>query len=239
MSISSGVRICKACQYSGTGKFCSNCGQPYEIKRITVSGIVHEVFHLFTHVDKGLLYTLKKLITAPGHMQRDYIKGARARHQKPFSLYFICATVTALALFWINIALMNYFDAGDAKEAMFFNKYMVWLLIGAAPFSILITYAFFFNSSYNLAEIGVMQLYTVSVFLLIVVVANLLKFIWPSFESRIIEIPMVMIYNTITFVNFFNDSKKWKVILKSLGCAAIFFAGIATVQDALIEKLFG
>jgi hypothetical protein len=33
-----------------------------------------EVFHFFTHLDRGFPYTLKKLIVSPGTVQRDYIK---------------------------------------------------------------------------------------------------------------------------------------------------------------------
>jgi hypothetical protein len=56
------------------------------------------------------------------------------------------------------VVLANYFNGGDAKEAVFFNKYMVMLLLGSIPLMTLITYIFFYSSSYNLAEIGVLEL---------------------------------------------------------------------------------
>src|SRR3990170_3167143 len=97
--------VCKSCGSSGAGNYCSQCGQPYTIKRISLSALLHDIFHLFTHLDKGFGYTLKKLMVEPGHMQRTYVEGYRAKHQKPFAMFFICATVAALSRYWIFQAL--------------------------------------------------------------------------------------------------------------------------------------
>jgi hypothetical protein len=45
----------------GFGKYCNSCGNSYIVKRITTSGILHDVFHFFTHLDKGFGFTLKQL----------------------------------------------------------------------------------------------------------------------------------------------------------------------------------
>lgn len=80
--------FCKSCKSPvASGKYCTECGQAISVKRISVGSIVHEVFHFFTHVDKGLPFTIKKLITHPGTMQREYLDGNRIRHQKPFSMF--------------------------------------------------------------------------------------------------------------------------------------------------------
>lgn len=60
------LQTCQACSFKGEGKYCSNCGAKYETKRITLSSLVHEVLHFFTHFDKGFPSTLKQLIIAPG-----------------------------------------------------------------------------------------------------------------------------------------------------------------------------
>lgn len=38
-------------------------------------------------------------------------------------MFFLCATIAALAIYWINVLLIHHFDAGDTKEAAFFHKY--------------------------------------------------------------------------------------------------------------------
>ena len=195
--------------------------------------MVKEVIHFFTHVDKGIVYSIKQLIKSPGKMQLAYIEGDRVRHQKPFGMYFVCATLVGLILYWLNVLLATYFDAGNLNEEFFFHKYMVVFLLLAIPFSSLITYLFFFSSNFYFSEIAVMQLYTVSVFFLIVIAVNLLRLIWPLLETRYIEFPAILIYNVVTFLNFFTGAK-WKVIVKSILCATIFYLAITYTQDYLV-----
>jgi hypothetical protein len=61
---------CQNCGYEGAGQFCQEYGQSFSTHRITLLYLLHEVFHLFTHVEKGFLYTLRELLLRPGHMQR-------------------------------------------------------------------------------------------------------------------------------------------------------------------------
>ncbi|GHN01886.1 hypothetical protein WSM22_33750 [Cytophagales bacterium WSM2-2] len=185
-------------------------------------------------MDKGIRYTLRELMIHPGKMQLSYLEGNRINHQKPFAMYFVSATVLGLTLYWLNLLLQTYYHAGDPGEAFFFNKYMVGFLLLAIPFSALVTWSFFYSSGYNFSEIGVFQLYTTSMFFLIVIVCNLPKLIWHQFETRYIELPAVLIYNVITYVNFF-PGPKWKIIIKSILCAAIVFLTLAFMQDYLVE----
>lgn len=195
------------------------------------------MFHLITHVDKGILFTLKKLITSPGTMQRDYINGDRARHQKPFSMFFICATVTALARYWINIALMNYFQSGDLAEGAFFNKYLVILHVLLVPVYALITYLVFYSKRFNYAEIGVLLLYTSSFFFLLTTTLWLTRFIWPSIDTAYIELPCILIYNAITFRNFFKEERTWVVLVKSIVTVTLIFIAAGLSEDLAIDLL--
>src|SRR5689334_15255237 len=125
MENSSNFHTCMNCGASGSGKYCANCGNSYAVKRITIAGIFHDVFHLFTHLDKGFGFTLKQLIVAPGTMQREYIEGHRSRHQKPFSMFFICASITALWRYGIDLSLAQHYHSANGGEASFFHQYMV------------------------------------------------------------------------------------------------------------------
>ncbi len=77
-----------------------------------------EVFHFFTHLDKGFLYTLKSLLKHPGRMQHGYVEGDRSRHQKPFSMFFICLTIAALSRYWIFRGVYGA-DQNDDNEIIF------------------------------------------------------------------------------------------------------------------------
>jgi len=230
--------VCKGCQQPGTGKYCSQCGESLQTKRISLSNLFHEVIHFFTHLDKGIGHTLSQLFLRPGHMQREYIDGRRKDHQKPFSFFFLSATVTGLSLYWINILLKDFYGAGNMKESAFFHQYMIFLLVLSLPYFTLVTWLFFYKAGYNLAEIGVLLLYTMSIFFLMVIFSNCTKFLFPSFQTRNIELPLILGYAVITNINFFQKEARWKVIVKSLLAAYIFFKTVTFIQDWIVERYF-
>jgi hypothetical protein len=80
-------QLCKNCGFTGEGKYCSACGQTYDVRRITLQHILQEVAHTFTHVDHGFLFTLKELLIHPGTMQKRYLAGERKEYQKFFSMF--------------------------------------------------------------------------------------------------------------------------------------------------------
>ena len=229
------MHVCKSCGFSGTEKYCAHCGYPYHVKRITLAGLSHDVFHFFTHLDKGFGYTLKQLILAPGSMQRSYIEGDRIRHQKPFSMFFICATIAGLGRYWIFLLVLQYHGEGNASEAKFFHEYMVLLQVALMPFNILLTWLLFYKSKFNYAEIGVFLLYAVSFFFLTVTLVSLLKFIWPRLDTAYIELPVLIIYNGISFLNFFKEEPGWLVIIKSIALIAFLFFVTQLLEDFAIK----
>jgi len=193
--------------------------------------MLHEVFHFFTHLDKGFLFTLKQLIRYPGKMQREYINGLRAKHQKPFSMFFICATVAGLSLYTVNLLLIKYFGAGNDKEAQFFNHYWVVLQIALLPFYTLVTYLFFRQPNLNYAEVGVLQLYRFAIVFLLISIISLIRFILPDFQTKFLEFPIILIYSIITNLSFFHTSNRGIVIVKSIVIMIIAF-GIASLVQA-------
>ncbi|HRP34083.1 MAG TPA: DUF3667 domain-containing protein [Agriterribacter sp.] len=226
------IKKCNSCGYSGTGNYCGNCGQAFKIKRITISTLLQDIFHLFTHFDKGFGYTLKQLIIAPGRMQRTFIKGDRSRHQKPFSMFFICATFSALCRYW----LLNVYHESNTAEVTFFREYMVFLHIALIPLYALIANLFFYRSGYNYAEMGVLLLYTLSLLFIVAPFVFLLKFIWPHLDTAYIEFPFFSVYFIITFINFFNRTPWRKVTLLSLLIILIAFI-INQLAEGLAIKL--
>ena len=229
------IRECKSCGFSGYENYCSRCGLPFVTRRISMQGLLHDVFHLFTHLDKGFLYTVKMLILAPGHMQRAYVEGDRLRYQKPFSMFFICATIAALGRYWIYLAIIKFYHSGNASEVDFLHNYMVILNIILLPLHALIIYLVFYKSKYNYAEIAVLVLYSASFFFLIAITVALFKFIWPELDTMYIEFPVLLVYNTITFINFFSEQPRWSVAIKSLVIISGLFFLIQVLEDKIIK----
>ena len=176
-------------------------------------------------------------MTAPGTMQKDYVEGHRVKYQKPFSMFFICATAAALIYYWIHLALLKYYHVGDEAAASFFQHYMVMLQVILLPVYAGITWLIFTNSKYNYAEMIILLLYMLSVMLLVSAVIQLLRFIWHDLETRLIELPVLVVYGVITNRFFFNEGQKWVVIVKSILTIVACFALAGFIQDQLIEFL--
>lgn len=225
---------CKNCGASASGKHCNQCGQKLNTTRITIHSVLHEVFHYFTHIDKGLGYTLKQLIIRPGTMQKEYLEGKRTRHQKPFSLFFLCGTIAGLGYYFINLAYQNIYNRDSEAEADFFRNYFVLIQALMMPFYSFILWVLFRNSKRNYAEMLVLTLYVVSIVFLVFVFINALKLIFPDFENRYVEVAFLLFYNGFTNVRFFMENK-WIVIGKTILMLAISY-GIAQGINELVMR---
>ena len=233
----SSLQQCKSCAMLVATNYCGNCGESVVVKRISLHGLIHDAIHLFTHVEKGLLYTLKQLLINPGQMQRTYVEGARTKFQKPFSVFFICATFAGLGKYWIAKVLVYYQMVGEVSDADFHHKYMVLEQIAFLPISTLLTYVFFRKSKYNYAETGVMMLYTTGMFLVFSTFISALKFIWHELDGSYIEVPVLIIYNSFTFINFYQPQKKWVIVIKSIGIFLLMFLMIKTFEEFMLLKM--
>lgn len=229
------IHKCKSCGFSATGNYCGNCGQSFKTKRISIKELSRELFHFFTHIEKGFFYTLKQLIVAPGHMQLTYIEGKRIIHQKPFSMFLLCGTITALFRYWVFNAVTKYYHADIISEATFFHEYLVITYITLIPIYVLITYLLFYKSGYNYAEVGVMMLYTISICFLIAGFISLIKFIYPHLDTAYVEFPVFAFYFTITLLNFFKSIPRWNVAIKSLITLSLIYLIEQVVEDFVVQ----
>ena len=228
------MATCINCGNEGDGKFCSECSQPYIVKRITFGGILHEVTHTFTHLDKGFGYTLKQLATSPGKMQKRYLEGHRMKYQKPFSMFFICTTITGLVFYWIGTRSTH--SAVDESRNFFFRNYFVFLQVLLLPFYTFLLWMFFRTRKYFYAEILTMQIYTISFLFLLLIPINLINQIPPHrFPTNYAEISVLALYTIWTNLNFFNDHARWKVIIKSLIVIVIGWFTSTMIADRIVH----
>jgi hypothetical protein len=228
--------ICKNCSRESDGKFCPDCGQLLETHRITFSHLLHEVFHLFTHLDTGFLYTLKMLATQPGKMQRVYVEGHRAKHQKPFSLFFICASVLAVAVYWFTKGKQPTEQIMIAHNK-FLQSYYVLTHIVLLPFYAFVAWLLFKKSHYNYAEILLLTMYTVSFMFIILVPINSLNILAPHLSTIGMEVTILAVYNIWTFLQFFNKMPRWLVFILSIANIVINYFVFKTLTDWLVENV--
>jgi hypothetical protein len=84
---------CLNCGAPVTRGWCSACGQKATVARLSMRHLVHEVPHAIFHVDRGIVPTLRGLVTRPGVMVTEYLEGKRARYFNPLTLLIICSAI--------------------------------------------------------------------------------------------------------------------------------------------------
>jgi hypothetical protein len=95
---------CANCSNTYTDSFCNKCGQKAE-HRYTVSHVLHELVHVFTHADKGIFSFAWNLLKKPGIIALDLVEGRRKRY---FNLFQYLIIIVGIVTFLI--AKTDFFD---------------------------------------------------------------------------------------------------------------------------------
>jgi hypothetical protein len=113
---------CKACNIELTSKYCPNCGQPNQLKRIDGHYIIHEIEHVL-HFERGILYTIRELITSPGQNIRNYLSENRSRLVKPIIFIIVTSLIYSISISFSHIedGYVNYLDNSKSTASTIFK----------------------------------------------------------------------------------------------------------------------
>jgi hypothetical protein len=70
-----------------------------------------------------------------------------------------------------------------------------------------------------------------SFFFLLTTTIWLVRFAWPHIDTAYIELPLIALYNAITFRNFYKEEKTWVVIIKSVVTVTLIFLAAGFAED--------
>ena len=178
--------ICKNCGANVTGSYCSHCGQHASPERISLRYIWDEVFHFFTHIQHGFLFTTWQMLREPGPMVVSYIDGKRKSYQSPISYFliwvaaFIFTLYILVQLFGENAVIdyHNYFGPGASTAFAISNLSIMLAFI--VPIQAIYLYLLITRRRYNYMESGAIMIYAVGtiIFLqLVFAIIALLQFL--------------------------------------------------------------
>lgn len=157
---------CLSCNHSFKGNYCPNCGQKASVKRLTFSVLLHDLFHFFTHLENGFLFTTRSFLVKPGVSSTEYISGKRKKYQTPISYFFIW---TSLYILIHNIIINHYHYelTGEIVTQMnikeqsniFFRQHFTLFIIPVLLLSSFLLYIIMAGSRYNFIEILMLSLF--------------------------------------------------------------------------------
>ena len=92
----------KDCLNCGTvvqGRFCHVCGQENIVPHETFGHMIKHFFYDITHFDSKFLDTVKFLVTKPGFLSREYMKGRRVMYLNPVKMYVFTSAIFFLIFY--------------------------------------------------------------------------------------------------------------------------------------------
>jgi len=98
---------CKKCNEVIHGNFCSQCGCPRLLEKINWRFILNDIGDAF-FVNKGLFYTIKRLLIKPGDAVKHYIWVERTQYIGPVKFLVICCIVFAVVYYFFHTESLDH-----------------------------------------------------------------------------------------------------------------------------------
>ncbi|HEX8313393.1 MAG TPA: DUF3667 domain-containing protein [Flavisolibacter sp.] len=215
------AQTCKNCHQIFQGSYCNFCGQKVA-HRLTTPHVFHELLHVFTHADKGILSLIPTILFRPGKFALDYVEGKRKRYFSIFQYLILLVGVVTFLMAKSHYLenLTQSLNAGSPgslrvqtvqKQMMGgLQQYMNLVLFALLPVFSLFSWLVFRSKKYNYAEHFVLQAAVqaqINTFILIFIIP--LAFLLQKEQQKIllpITIVLFVVCTTTAIRQFFNVS---------------------------------
>lgn len=236
---------CINCNTKVNSKFCPDCGQPKILKRINGHYIVHEIEHVL-HFERGILYTIRELITNPGLNISNYLTENRSRLVKPIIFIIVTSLIYSISnhFFHFQDGYINYLDNQKNSTAAIFRWVqgnLGYSNIIMGTFIALWTKLFFRKHKYNIFEILILLCFVIGMGMLIYSIFGIIQELTHLNLKLFAEI-IGFIYTTWAIGQFY-DKRKTSSYIKAffayiLGMLTFALAVIiiGTLTDLIIKQ---
>ena len=250
------MTTCKNCGTEFEGKYCPRCGQKASTRRIVTRDLFTDLIKKLIPWDKGFLFTLRRLMTSPGRMVRDYLNGHRVDHSKPLSFLFLVTAIVLFAfnqdLFMRSMEVNTGQDIQGNQQVMGLTKWlfshMSLVMLGLIPFLALCSKLFFRRDDINYAEHLVFNVYLMAGCILLSIPLLILVDLRGSTQPNPVisflgALPYLVFFGW-GYTQFFSSGRPWVRALKSLLVYGIgymlyiIFIGIVVIFWTLFNQMF-
>ncbi len=230
---------CKNCNTEVSSAYCPDCGQATKLKRINGHYIVHEIEHVL-HFERGILYTIKELLTNPGHNVKKYLSENRSRLVKPIAFIVITSLIYSIAvkLFHVEDGYVN-FDAQDVSTQLPVTiAFLEWVQghygyanIIMGVFIAFWTKVFFKKYGYNFFEILILLCFVLGIGMLIYAVFGIIEGLT---HTKVMQVAAVIaLVYTIWAMGHFYDKTKPSSYFKAFGAYMLGMISFTVVSLAI------
>lgn len=235
---------CKNCNTKAPQNYCPNCGQAISLRRIDGHYITHEIEHVL-HFERGILYTIRELITKPGENIRQFISENRTRLVKPIIFIIVTSLIYSLVnhFFHIEDGYVKFNESTKSTTGIIFKwvqDHYGYANIIIGIFIALWTKLFFRKYGYNFFEILILLCFAIGMEMLIFAFFTLFQGLTKIYLMQIAGIVGIA-YCSWAIGQFF-DKKKPINYLKAFASymlgmitSVLFAIAIGTLIDTIVK----
>lgn len=232
--------ICKNCDHQFKGNFCNHCGQVADTPRLNIHHIWKDLQNGIFNFDNGIFYTVRQLLTRPGHAIRDYLSGRRVRHFKPLSFVIVLATIYGLLYHFLIPGQLDVQTIHPSDQLLgVYEKVINWTVnnFAYATFIMIISttissYLIFRKQGYNIAEHLVLNTYYRCLVLIISILLFPVLYLFHSTGADSLQgyVPIFQLIDLVLlfwcYSQFFNKLSR----IKSLGLTLLTFLSMSVLN---------
>jgi hypothetical protein len=219
---------CLNCGSSVAEKYCGNCGQKSTTHRYSFKHFIeHDFIHGVWHVDKGVVFTIKELLTNPGHSIRGFILGKRANFFNFITLILLILGISSIVSHYTSIRMIDLMPEAS-KNALnslqeFTTKYPKIVLLITIPITSFSSFIWFRNSKFNYSEHLVLNSYKTATDLMIGLLFTVVSLFYTNIAGLSLLYyggiqTLILLYSIWLYYQFFSKSgySRFSLILRSV-----------------------
>jgi hypothetical protein len=107
---------CLNCGAIVLGRYCHACGQENVVPHETFWHMIKHFFYDITHFDSKFFDSLKFLVTRPGLLSKEYMRGKRNSYLNPVKMYVFTSAVFFLVFFSLYSVKESSFNLNQKQE---------------------------------------------------------------------------------------------------------------------------
>ncbi len=211
---------CLNCGADVEDRFCPHCGQKASVKKLNWHSLLEEVFHFFTHIEKGFLKTTAQLVARPGVLCKNYLDGKRKRYQKPIAFLLIWITIF-LVIFSLANHITHFSRAG--VSALITNndltsnvlaRYRSLIEILILPFTAFVSWFMLARPRLNYVEVLTVSFYITSFLFILLTTQFILSLLFGiNYKTDAFDITTTVIFTTWVLYAGYDIYRRYEVRL--------------------------
>lgn len=212
---------CLNCDTNIFGKYCSNCGQKTDTKRLDFKHFIkHDIIHGALHFDKGLPFTFKEIILRPGKVATEYIKGKRIKY---YNFFYLTLILIGLILSIKGFYKQNYilesqtFQSEYDNGIKFAQSNLKAIFLLFIPLLVLCSKIVYRKQKLNTSEHSIIAVINVIYFLIFALFSNIIYLIskYLNFDANENLSSYFVYLGIISFIRVYYLCFKQDLISKS------------------------